>query len=189
MSIHANMMSHKRKFDKAFNNGRSDDFFSCKYCNFGTNSIDELDEHIQLHEDSLSIVEEEEKMKKIEEEIELKKKEVVFEIDQYEQTKKSTKFNKKTKGSSNDSLFKCGLCSYVTKRKHDLPKHFLTHCSLKTTTVFRCSECNYETKRKNDMPKHMLGHCSEGGRYLFKQEVFHLWIFIKLVITNTFFPF
>lgn len=157
---HTKMMSQKRKFENAFDESNSE-LFECKYCSFKTNNIDVLDEHIQMHEDTLTIAEEEEKMKIIEEEIEVKKKEVKFEIDQYEKKKKV--ISKNDKSTSDEVWFKCGLCTYKTRRKHDLPKHFLTHCSLKTTTVYRCSECNYETKRKNDMPKHMLGHCNDGG--------------------------
>lgn len=155
-------MSHKRKFNEDLEEINSDEYFECKYCSYGTSNIDELDEHIQNHEDSLSIVEEEEKLKKIEEEIEDKKNEVKYEIEQYEHSKKISKRRAKNVSSSG-GWYKCGLCLYKTKRKHDLPKHFITHCTLQTTTVYRCSECNYETKRKNDMPKHMLGHCSGNG--------------------------
>lgn len=166
------IMSQKRSFKTAIEEGSSDEVYACKYCSYETNNIDELDEHIiQIHEDSLTVVEEEEKLKKIEEEIDNKKKEVKFEIEEYEKTRKVPK-KIKVQEPKADAWYKCGLCLYKTRRKHDLPKHFLTHCTLQTTTVYRCSECNYETKRKNDMPKHMLGHCTEGG-------MFYLYFSIK----------
>lgn len=154
-------MSQKRIYDDALGEGSSVEIFVCKYCSYGTENIDDLDEHIQIHEDSLTIVEEEEKSKKVEEETNIDKKEVKFEIEHCK--KKGRGRPKKDASTVHDIWYKCGLCIYKTKRKHDLPKHFITHCTLKTTTVYRCSECNYETKRKNDMPKHMLGHCNEGG--------------------------
>lgn len=157
-------MSQKRKQCDVSGEGDSVEIFACKYCNYGTDNIDNLDEHIQVHDDSLTIVEEEEKMKKVEEEIDSNNKEAEFEITQGEKRGKVRK--SKDKNNVDDVWYKCGLCIYRTKRKHDLPKHFITHCTLMTTTVYRCSECNYETKRKNDMPKHMLGHCNEGGKFL-----------------------
>lgn len=155
-------MSQKRTFTEALGEGSSVEIFHCKYCDYGTENIDDLDEHIQIHEDSLTIVEEEEKTMEIEEETDSIEKEVEFEIEHC--SKKGRGRPKKEQNTGEDVWYKCGLCIYKTKRKHDLPKHFITHCSLKTTTVYRCSECDYETKRKNDMPKHMLGHCNEGGK-------------------------
>lgn len=156
------MMSEKRKYVDFKEDVNTQELLSCKYCSFGTNNIDDLDEHVQLHEDTLNIAEEEEKLKKIEEEIDNTRKEVKYEIEQYEKT---ANLKRKPVKVKDDVWYNCGLCPYKTKRKSDLHKHFITHSTLETTTVYRCSECNYETKRKNDMPKHMLGHCTDGGKF------------------------
>lgn len=113
----------------------------CKFCTFETESIDELDAHIQSHE---------EKCEDIDDELE----DVIILVNDLPPKKKS-------KREVPDS-YKCPHCKYETKRKHDLPKHLLTHRTSDTTTIYKCSQCPYETKRKNDMPKHMLAHCTNG---------------------------
>lgn len=161
-------MSQKRTLESSIKIETTDDYFTCKYCTFSTANIDELDEHIQIHEDSIKIAEEEEKVKKIEADVEDQTTKIKFEIEEYEESKKYKSKKRKVSQDLNDDhkdvWFKCGMCPYKTKRKHDLPKHFLTHCTLDETTIYRCSVCDYETKRKTDMPKHMLGHCTIGGK-------------------------
>ncbi|XP_028155627.1 zinc finger autosomal protein-like isoform X2 [Diabrotica virgifera virgifera] len=62
----------------------------------------------------------------------------------------------------------CELCDFNTTKKSVLATHMLNHSDLVPPVFYKCSQCPYQTKRKNDMPKHMLGHCSNDTVPLYK---------------------
>ncbi|KAJ8961279.1 hypothetical protein NQ318_008964 [Aromia moschata] len=131
------MMKRKREDEESETyDDELKEILACKYCSYETVNIDELDKHIVCHE--------------LEEECE--EQNVLV---------SGTSRKKKTTKECPADVYVCSLCDYFTKRKHDLPKHLLTHSAPGTTTIYKCSQCPYETKRKNDMPKHMLAHCTD----------------------------
>lgn len=127
------MMKRKRKIQET-DLGDTEQFI-CKYCSFTTHNIDELDEHIQVHEDSYNTNDKE------------------ITVDEYDELQNSTE-----EVVGEDNVFKCSLCGFSSTNKKDMSQHFLTHCS----EVYRCAQCPYQTKRKTDMPKHLLVHCTKG---------------------------
>ncbi|KAJ8939010.1 hypothetical protein NQ314_011260 [Rhamnusium bicolor] len=133
------MMKLKRKAEVNYQD-EIREILVCKYCTYETENIDDLDNHILTHD---------QKSQDLEEECE----DIIVLVNDMP-SKKRVKPNV-------PETYSCPYCKYVTKRKHDLPKHLLTHCTPETTTIYRCSQCPYETKRKNDMPKHMLAHCTD----------------------------
>lgn len=71
--------------------------------------------------------------------------------------------------------FKCTQCSYVTKYKSNLTRHFSTHINIKKSkefqneidkhnliyqnfSTFKCTECSYQTKLRKWLEKHIEEH-------------------------------
>lgn len=166
------------------------DVFSCKYCEFRTDNIDELDEHIIDHDEAIleDNIEEYGATEQHDDEQVLSSKKVRAPY------KKKEPFSVKVKiyltclcnfntiflvilqpprvklskllsepGGGNRTIFVCPYCSMQTTKKSEMTQHLQDHTSPVELPIYACSECPYATRRKCDMPKHLLTHCEDGN--------------------------
>ena len=54
--------------------------------------------------------------------------------------------------------FKCGMCSYSTRKKNNLKAHTRTHSGVKP---YRCGLCEFSTTHKTFLKKHENSHCPQ----------------------------
>lgn len=170
---------------------------NCFSCNFETENLDELDEHILINHDGDEedvVSEHEEKFQIVQDEppsrkrklsdipilpkdiprarIIVQKHDPKFQIEtKSSDIKKKDKYNiggtKRAKRTPAEDM-QCTLCNFTTRKKSVLATHMLNHSDVIPPVYYKCSQCPYQTKRKNDMPKHMLGHCTNESVPLYK---------------------
>ncbi|XP_057656121.1 zinc finger protein 335-like [Diorhabda carinulata] len=171
---------------------------NCFSCNFETENLDELDEHILINHDGdvedevpeqkFQIVQDEPpariRKRKVSDiiptlpkdipraRIIVKKHDPKFQIEtKIGDEKKKVKYNiggTKRAKRTPAEDMQCTLCSFTTRKKSVLATHMLNHSDVIPPVYYKCSQCPYQTKRKNDMPKHMLGHCTNDSVPLYK---------------------
>lgn len=157
------------------------DFFPCKYCDYQSTNIDELDEHIVTHDEA--ILEDD-----FDDEIEANqnvgnepfhistspvKNDSSDDALSLEPPLKKIKqelpaFYDEFKGKPEKRVFVCPYCGYQSMKKQDMTKHVKVHNAPVEVPIYACAECPYTTRRKCDMPKHLLTHCKDGSVTMYK---------------------
>ncbi|KAF7269074.1 uncharacterized protein LOC143202440 [Rhynchophorus ferrugineus] len=151
------------------------DVFRCKYCEFQTENIDELDEHIINHDEAIL-----EDNNDACDALEHQEDDQVFSLKKVRAPyKKKEPFSVKPPrvklskllsepGGGNRTIFVCPYCSMQTTKKSEMTQHLQDHTSPVELPIYACSECPYATRRKCDMPKHLLTHCEDGNVPMYK---------------------
>ncbi|XP_050309646.1 zinc finger protein 142-like [Anthonomus grandis grandis] len=141
------------------------ELFSCLYCEFQTEILEQLDEHFFSHDEALSeesAIETEMGIVPTEEEQDLSQ-------DISEVNALSFRFLEEQVKPVKSYIFVCPYreCEYETDKRKTMSRHFLIHCVSPEVFLYACSQCFYTTRRRNDMPKHLLTHCKKSEALLF----------------------
>ncbi|XP_050315173.1 zinc finger Y-chromosomal protein-like [Anthonomus grandis grandis] len=151
---------HKQQQEQDNTENNCNEIFSCLYCEYETEILDELDEHFFSHDEALheeSLIEAERGIVPTEEE------------DIPEVNELSLRFHEEQAKLIKSYIFVCPYeeCEYETDKRKTMSRHFLIHCVSPEVFLYSCSQCFYTTRRRNDMPKHLLTHCKKSEALLF----------------------
>ncbi|KAJ8970337.1 hypothetical protein NQ317_007616 [Molorchus minor] len=129
--------------------------YKCKICQYKSRRKYLVKEHVLTHNEGSGDGNEEDDPQNTLIEV------VKYQCDICEnQCENNVEFEEHMKGhklSSDNSTYKCHLCSYTTRIKQKLKVHMVVHKSISEVTHL-CHICAFKTKRKGDLKVHVLSH-------------------------------